>query len=154
MSGRTRHLRDGELITNRKTDRRQSPPRPLLERLGDLNEKHRKRDPDRWVPDVRVGFLLPKSLEAFVASGKHGIGVNVTRGFVQITSESAEQCFQRAREFLAAVAKQRPAFTVMASVISDAHPERRHGRHMTVVNGALVISGGLVVPRVYEARAA
>ena len=154
MSGRTLHLRDGIWITNRKTRRRRAPTRPMLERLHDLNEKCRRRFPDRWVPDVRVGFLLPKTLDPFVASGPHGPGVNVHRGFAQIACGSTEQCFLRAREFLAAVAMDRPAFTTMAVISSTAQPGRYHGRHLTVVRGALVISSGVIEPRVYEGKAA
>jgi len=37
------------------------------------------------------------------------------------------------------------------SVMSAEHPERTHGRHLTVVRGAVVISGGVVEPKVFEA---
>ncbi len=154
MSGRTLHLRDGVLITNRKTDRRQSPPRPPLERLHEMNVKIARRNPTKWMPDVRVCFLLPKTLSAFVPSGPHGLGVLVFKGFVQITSYSLEQCLQQAREFFATVAKQRPAFTVTASIMSMTRTDRSWSRHLTVVNGSLVVSGGLVEPLVYETRAA
>ena len=154
MSGRTLHLRDGELITNRKTDRRQSAPRPLLVRLHEMNDRQARCSPSTFERDVRVAFLLPKTLQGFVASGRHGIGVNVLKGFVQITSYSAEQCFEQAREFFATVAKERPGFTITASIISTAHPDQHYGRHLTVVRGAMVVSGGIIEPRVYEARAA
>ena len=76
------------------------------------------------------------------------------RGFAQITSGSTEQCFLRARDFLAAVAKDRPAFTMVAVISSSTDPSRYHGRHLTVVRGALVISSGVIEPRVYEGKAA
>jgi hypothetical protein len=152
MSGRTLHWRDGELITNRKTERRQSPRRPTLARLHDLNVTSLKRSPPRWVPEVRIAFLLPKTLRGFVASGAHGIGVKVIkRDFVQVCSGSSEQCFKLAQEFLRVVAKDRPAFTMTASVMSSAHPDRTYGRHLTVVRGAVVVSGGVVEPKVWEA---
>lgn len=152
MSGRTLHLREGELITNRKTDRRQSPPRPALDRLHNFNVKSLTRSPAKWVPEVRIAFLLPKSLRGFVASGQHGIGVKVIkRDFVQITSGSSEHCFKLAQDFFAVVAKHRPAFTITVSVMSAQHPDRTFGRHLTVVRGAVVISGGVVEPKVWEA---
>ncbi len=154
MSGRTLQLRDGIWITNRKTDRRRAPVRPMLERLHELNERCRRRFPDSWVPDVRVGFLLPKTLDPFVSPGQHGPGINVHRGFAQIACGSTEQCFVRARDFLATVAKDRPAFTMVACISSSAQPGRYHGRHLTVVRGALVISSGVIEPRVFEGKAA
>ena len=154
MSGRTLHLRDGVLITNRKTDRRQQPKRPLLERLHEMNARLAKRHPSKWAPDVRVCFLLPKTLAGFVASGPHGIGVVVFKGFVHITSYSLEQCLQQARELFASIARQRPAFTVTCSILSLSRPDRTWSRHLTVVNGTLIVSGGLVEPVIYEARAA
>lgn len=152
MSGRTLHLRDGELITNRKTDRRQSPRRPLLERLHDLNSRDVRPRPSDAPPEIRMAFLLPKMLQGFVASGPHGPGVAVlARGFVRITSYSSERCFDLARGFFVAVAADRPGFTVTASIIDAGDPARSCGRHLTVVRGAMVVSGGLVEPRVFEA---
>jgi hypothetical protein len=145
-------MREGVLITNRKTDRRQTPARPVLDRLHDLNVKSLNRAPAKWVPEVRVAFLLPKSLRGFVASGQHGIGIKVIkRDFVQITSGSSEQCFKLAQDFFAVVAKHRPAFTITVSVMSSQHPDHTHGRHLTVVRGAVVVSGGVVEPKVFEA---
>ena len=153
MSGRALHLRDGVLITNRKTDRRQSPKRPLIERLDTLNVKYAKRYPTRWCPEVRMGFLLPKLWAPFVSSGSHGIGVNVIRGFVQITNGSAEECFQSAIEFCAVVGKGREPAIIMAIMRSSSHPERSYGRWLSVVNGAMVACSGHVEPRVYLPRA-
>jgi hypothetical protein len=145
-------MRDGVLITNRKTDRRQSRSLPALDRLHAVNVKSITRYPPKWVPEVRIAFLLPKTLRGFVASGVHGIGVNVIkRDLVQITSGSSEQCFKLAQEFLATVAKHRPAFTISVSVVSCDHPDRTYGRHLTVVRGAVVVSGGVVEPKVWEA---
>jgi hypothetical protein len=151
MSGRTLHQRDGKLITNRKTDRRQSPKRPLIERLYELNDAHARRFPSQWQRGVRMGFLLPKELKPFVADGNHGLGVNVFRGFVQITHGSSEECLISATEFFATIARQRPAFTVMAALVSIAEP-RSCGRWLSVVNGAMVESSGIHEPRIYEPR--
>jgi hypothetical protein len=154
LSGRviSGYREDGTAIVGyRKTNRRRRPARPLLERLYELNQRQARRHPTRWCPEVRVGFLLPKHLQGFIASGQHGFGVNVHRGFVQITHGSADQCFGQAREFFATVAKERPAFTVTASVISSSQPGRNYGRHLTIVRGALVVSAGYAEPKVYEA---
>lgn len=152
MSGRTLHFRDGELITNRKTDRRQSPKRPLLERLHELNDKCARRYPSRWCPDVRVGFILPKMLQPFVASGPHG-AVNVHKGFVQVTEVSRQRCLDRLQEFFASVAKQREAMTITASVSSSTHPGQRFCCWIVVVRGAIVECGGHRQPAVYERAA-
>lgn len=101
---------------------------------------------------VRMAFLLPKSLQGFVASGHHGIGVNVlARGFVQISGHSAEQCYGLARAFFAEVAKDRPGFTALACVISTKDRSLSFARHLTVVRGALVVSNGSHEPKVFEA---
>jgi hypothetical protein len=54
-----------------------------------------------------------------------------------------------ARAFLLAVARERAGFTCHGSITRDDDP-KHYGRHLTVVRGALVISGGLAEPRVYE----
>ena len=156
MSGRVLvTLSDGRTVRGfRKTLARRQPKRPLLDRLYELNERRARQTPTRWCPEVRVGFLLPKDLCAFVSSGPHPGGVDVHRGFVQITHGSADQCFERACGFLAAVARERPPFTIVASIISTATPGRGYGRHLTAVRGCLIVSGGVLDPRIYEARAA
>jgi len=152
MSGRALHQRDGEWITNRKTDRRQSPKRPLIERLDALNVQYAKRYPTRWCPEVRMGFLLPKLWAPFVSSGPHGFGVKVIRGFVQITNGSAEECFQSAINFCAVVGKGKPPEIILATIRSSTEPNKHHGRWLSVVNGAMVASSGHVEPRVYLPR--
>lgn len=150
MSGRSLHLRDGKLITNRKTNRRQGPARPMAEQLRDLNRKGLE---DVVGKEVRMAFLLPASLQGMVASGQHGIGVTVfAKGFVRISGHSAEQCFSLARDFLGVIAKQRPAFTAYASIICSLDLTQTYGRHLTVVSGALVVSAGHPEPKVFEAR--
>ncbi len=152
MSGRTLHERDGVLITNRKTDRRQSPKRPLIERLHELNDRSSRRHPSRWVPDVRIGFMLPKLLSGFVAGGEHG-PVRVHRGFVQVTDVSRERCLTHLQSFFADVAKQRAAFTVTASCTSSAHPGEHYACWIVVVRGAIVECGGHREPQVFERAA-
>jgi hypothetical protein len=152
MSGRALHEREGVLITNRKTDRRQAPKRPLIERLDALNIKYAARYPTRWRPEVRMGFLLPKLWAPFVSSGSHGIGVNVIRGFVQITNGSAGECFQSAIDFCAVVGKGRAPEIILATIRSSSEPDKHHGRWMSVVNGALVECSGHVQPRIYLPR--
>jgi hypothetical protein len=51
---------------------------------------------------------------------------------------------------MAVVPHDRPAFTCRAIVARDDDP-RTYGPHLTVVRGSLVISAGLVEPRVFEA---
>jgi hypothetical protein len=153
MSGRALHLRDDEWITNRKTDRRQAPRRSTLQRLHDLNDKCARRFQSQWPQGVRLGFALPKDIAAFVADGNHGLGVNVFQGFVHVAHGSAEECFVSAAEFLAVIARNKPAFTRPASIISNRDPSRSCGRWLSVVNGALVVCGGIHEPRIFEAKA-
>jgi hypothetical protein len=58
-------------------------------------------------------------------------------------------CFDMARAFLLAVARERAGFTCHASITRDDDP-KAYGRHMTVVRGALVVTGGTAEPRLYE----
>lgn len=99
---------------------------------------------------MRLGFFVPKALQPFVASGPHGHNVNVIHGFVQVMHGSAEECFVSAEHFFMEVARGKAAFTVVASIISSEFPGRHYGRFLSVVNGAMVVSGGFVEPRIYE----
>jgi hypothetical protein len=152
MSGRARHLRDGVWITNRKTDRRRSPRRSPLERLHNLNITYARRFPNPW--KVRLGFTLPEFIAPFVADGSHGIGINVIKGFVQVSHGSSEECFVSASEFLSVVAKDKPAFIVPGSLITVEVPPRTGGRWLSVVNGALVVCAGINEPRIYGDKCA
>jgi hypothetical protein len=101
---------------------------------------------------VALFFILPASI--LVSPGPHGFNVVVLPGnAVRIRSKSADHGFALARSFFAAVAKDRPGFTVTVCVSRDDHA-RIYGRHLTAVEGALVISGGLIEPRVYDAAQA
>lgn len=152
MSGRALHYRDGELITNRKTDRRQSPKRPIEVRVQEADVKLRRRFPSKWVHDVRLSFLLPKPLAPFVASGLHHHNIIVHRGFVQVMHGSSEECLVSAADFFAIVARDREAFTVLGVITSSMHPGRVAHRYLTVVNGAMVVSTGYREPVTYEGR--
>jgi hypothetical protein len=122
----------------------------MAERLYELNLQGLR---DVVGKEVRMAFLLPASLQGFVASGEHGIGVTVfARGFVRVGGHSSEQCFSLARDFFHNVAKDRHAFTVQASLVNSEAPDQRYGRHLTVVSGSLVVSGGAHEPKVFEAR--
>jgi hypothetical protein len=68
---------------------------------------------------------------------------------VQICGRETDHCFALARSFFGAIARERAGFTCHASISRDNDP-RTYGRHLTVVEGALVISGGMTVPRLYE----
>lgn len=151
MSGRSRHLRDGVLITNRKTDRRQKPKRPIAERLHEIAVAGIKPLPNGQ-REVRMVFDLPEYLQALVSKGEHKDGVTVfPRGFVRVTSWSGEKCFMRAQAFFRDVAKDRPGFTSRAVIIDTQNPRASYSRHLTVVRGALVISAGAHEPKVFEA---
>jgi hypothetical protein len=149
MSGRVRvKLADGRVTTGyRKTLARRSPARPLEDRLHEINERYRRRYPQGWKPDVRLGFRLPKSLAPFVSSGPHGLGVNVISGFVQICGASSHECIVSALAFLHGIAKGLP-FSVFAVVSSSDFPERKHCRYLTV-NAEKVESSGGLEPRIY-----
>jgi hypothetical protein len=148
MSGRTRHLRDGELITNRKTDRRQSPARPLKERLQEIALKGAGAAESR----VRMAFVLPAALEGFISPGALDPGIEVlARGFVRITSWSAEKCFSRAQAFFRDVARDKAGFTLQAVILNTQNPGEHYSRHLTVVRGAMVVSSGVHEPKVFEA---
>lgn len=154
MSGRALHLREGELITNRKTDRRQSRARPPLERLIDLHQRQAHRTPPtKFEPEVRLSFFLPKTLQGFVSSGDHDHGVHVFKGLVQITRGSATECFMQAQRFLCKIGADYPAFTMLGVVSTSREAGRFFGRHLVVVRGAMVACSGNIAPQVYEAAA-
>lgn len=90
MSGRTRHLRDGKWITNRKTDRRQSP-----------------RAAPHEMPAFRLTFMLPASIAFSVAEGATGVfGVTVRPGhIVEACGKDRDWVFKQAAEFLGLVAE-------------------------------------------------
>ncbi len=152
MSGRVRvELADGRTVTGFRKTLRRNPRKSPIERVHDFNAKCAKRFQSKWVRDVRVGFFLPRALQSFVASGPHAHNVNVWHGFVQIMHGSAEECFMSAEHFFFDVARDRPAFTVLAAVTSKDFPERRYCRHLTVVNGAMVVSSGWQEPKIFQA---
>jgi hypothetical protein len=96
---------------------------------------------------VRLCFLLPDTI--LVSPGPHGFNTMVLPdNVVRTRGREARHCFALAREFFAVVARDR-AFTCRAVITRDDDP-RIFGRHLTVVRGALVISGGMVEPKVYD----
>jgi hypothetical protein len=122
----------------RKTLRR-NPWKPLATDLPP--------DPSSAEYPVRLIFLLPDTV--LVSPSPHGFNTTVLPGnVVRIRGREARQCFALAREFFAVVAWDR-AFTCRATITRDDNP-RIFGRHLTVVRGSLVISGGTLEPRVYE----
>lgn|GEM_PF-3144817 len=91
MSGRSLHLRDGKLITNRKTDRRQA-----------------ERTPPDLMPDWRVTLPLPGRLAFSVSAGMPTgiIGVEVGQGpAIEARGKNWEWVYRQAGEFLARIAK-------------------------------------------------
>ncbi len=153
MSGRTRWVRDGELVTGyRKTDRRQNQTSPH-DRLARLALRGARED--AHFP-VRMAFVLPRTIAGFVGAGEHGPGVSVLKGFVRICGLSSEQCFSKAAAFFRDVARDRPAFTITPVVVLRADPTaeelpRCYPVHVTVVRGAMIVSGGSWAPKVFEA---
>ena len=141
MSGRVRvKLADGRVVTGfRKTLARRRRLDPA-ERVKRAHERCTKRFQSKWVRDVRVGFLLPNSLQPFVTSGPHGHNINVVHGFVQIMHGSAEECFVSAKHFFADVARDREPFTVLACITSKDIPGRCYWRSLSVaMNGGMVV---------------
>jgi hypothetical protein len=104
-------------------------------------------DPPSPEYPVRLSFLLPDIV--LVSPGPHGFNTVVLPGnVVRIRGGEARHCFALAREFFAVVAWDR-AFTCRATITRDDDP-RTFGRHLTVVRGSVVISGGMVEPKVYD----
>lgn len=151
MSGRTRWQRDGQTVVgHRKTDRR-NPRREPCERRQELIFAGFAK-PDAAL--VGMAFRLPKSLEPFVAPGPHGIAVEVLTGwYVRIVGASADHCCTFARAFLATLAKERAGFTVTASIICRAgeHANKSYSRYLTVTRDSIVVSAGLIEPKLFEA---
>ena len=58
-----------------------------------------------------------------------------------------------ARDFFAVVAKDRPAFTALAAIVSSDDPTRSYGRHLVCLGGNLIVSAGVIEPKVFEAHA-
>lgn len=150
MSGRARvTLADGRSVVGfRKTlvRRRRLDP---AERVKRAHERCTKRFQSKWVRDVRLGFLLPRVLQPFVASGPHGHNVNVLHGFVQIMHGSAEECFVSAEHFFADVARDREPFSVLACVTSKDAPGQHYWRNLCVVNGGMVVAAASVEPKIF-----
>lgn len=150
MSGRTRTvLADGRVVRGYRKTLRTSPRKPMVVvRRALPSAPDLPADPPSSDYPVRLTFLLPDTV--LVSPGTHGFNTMVLPGnVVRIRGRNAEHCFSLARCFFAAVAMSRPGFTCHAVVARD-DDERTYGRHLTVVRGALVISGGLTQPRVFE----
>lgn len=87
MSGRARHWRDGELITNRKTDRRNPRTRPE----------------DR--PELRFTFVLPGAIAFATRAGEYGPALTVDPdGLVTVKGRDREFVLRHAAEFLRSIA--------------------------------------------------
>lgn len=107
MSGRARHWRDGKLITNRKTDRRQS-------------ERTKPED----MPEYVVRFMLPADIGFAIAEGPTGvIGVSVTTPgpTVEVRGKDLDWVLRQAAEYLGKVANDRE-FTIPGRITRDAYP--------------------------------
>jgi hypothetical protein len=150
MSGRTRVvLADGRTVRGyRKTLRKNSHKPLVVTRNAPPPAADLPPDPPSAEYPVRLSFLLPATV--LVSPGPHGFNTAVLPGnVVRIRGREARHCFALAREVIAVVAHDRPAFTCRATITRD-DDDRAYGRHLTVVRGALVISAGLTVPKVYD----
>lgn len=137
----------------RKTSRKQSRPRPLIERVHELNDRCGRKFPGQYPNGIRLGFILPRELAGFVSDGNHGSGVDVFHGFVHVMHVTPDECYLRAARFFGAVAKDR-SFTLTASLKHIADPTRCRGVWLTIAGNALVVSGGMYQPRAFSTRAA
>jgi hypothetical protein len=148
MSGRVRTiLSDGRQVRGYRKTLRRTRPRPVRV-VRESSPPEFRFQPASPAYPVRVTFLLP--LTILVAPGPHGFNIVVLpQNMVQIRGRETDHCFALARCFLAAVGREHAGFTCHASISRDDDP-RTYGRHLTVVEGALVISGGMTVPRLYE----
>jgi hypothetical protein len=149
MSGRTRVvLADGRTVRGyRKTLRKNSHKPLVVTRNAPPPAADLPPDPPSAEYPVRLSFLLPDTV--LISPGPHGFNTAVLpRNVVRIRGREARHCFALAREFFAVVAWDR-AFTCRATVTRDDNP-RIFGRHLTVVRGSLVISGGMVEPQLFD----
>ena len=108
MSGRVRHWRDGELITNRKTDRRQSD-----------------RTPPHEMPDWVLRFLLPGDVAFAVSPGPTpiiGVAITVPGPFAEARGKNQEWVLGQAAKFIGAVAGDRELRIQDAKLTRDAYP--------------------------------
>jgi hypothetical protein len=150
MSGRTRIvLPDGRAVRGyRKTARKQTCRPFVVIRSAPPLAPDLPPDPPSVEYPVRLTFLLPDTV--MVSPGPHGFNTVVLPGnVVRIRGREARHCFATAREFFAVVAHERPAFTCRAIIARD-DDEQTYGRHLTVVRGSLVISGGMIEPKVFD----
>jgi hypothetical protein len=130
MSGRTRHWRNGELITNRKTDRRN--PRRASAAASPAEAK-------------RLIFPLPPSLSCFVSPGPTGVtGVTVQPDHrVEVKGLERSWLFRQARAFLASISKGHGEVSVIATLEM---PARSHHRVIFTI-GDPVVAKPLIFPR-------
>jgi len=108
-----------------------------------------RRPPYPHNPTPGRAPILRTSLN--LSHGPHGFNTMVlSQQIVKIRGRSTDHCFELARAFLMAVAQERAGFTCHAANTRDGNP-KAYGRHLTVVRGAAVVSGGLAEPRLYDA---
>ncbi len=140
MSGRVLvDLPDGRVVRGYRKTLRRNRRRSAAERLHETNDKLRRRFASLWARDVRACFLLPKELQAFVASGPHGNDIYVWHGFVQVQHGSATQALAQVSKFLCEIARDRPPFAVLVSITSKDYPGLYYSRFVSV-NAPIVVS--------------
>ncbi len=149
MSGRSLvTLPGGRVVRGYRKTLRRNPRKPfVVVRNAPPLAPDLPHDPPSAEYPVRLTFLLPDTV--LVSPGPHGFNTTVLPGnVVRIRGRNAEHSFALARALLATVARER-VFTCRAVIARD-DDERAYGRHLTVVRGALVISGGMVIPKVFD----
>jgi hypothetical protein len=104
MSGRARHLRDGEWITNRKTDRRNPRTKPE----------------DR--PELRFTFILPSVLAFSTAAGDYGFATVDPDAMVTVRGKDREFVLRKAGEFLRSIADGHTLEPISAKLFCPSYP--------------------------------
>jgi hypothetical protein len=99
----------------------------------------------------RLSFLLPDTLAAFVRPGVHhpclhGALLTIERGgLVRVDGQSKERVFDQAARFLRIIARDHPAITIAANLITT---ERRRDPWQIVIGAGVAFMPGGIEPHV------
>jgi hypothetical protein len=102
-------------------------------------------------PPYRLSFMLPDGLAAFVREGRHvpclhGCLLEVHRNaLVTVDGRSRSEVFRQATIFLRPIARDRPPFTIAATLIG---PERRRDVWNITLRADVVFSPGGIEPSI------
>lgn len=111
--------------------------------------------PTHVAPELKLVFLLPRTISAFVAPGPHGIGVTVGEfSTVAICMQTfgRERLFTRAAEFLQRITpRDHVPFSLAASMTSSSEPGWKMQWRLVFVDGhvmaAITPVEALIFPR-------